>query len=93
MFRRSSKTSISDVITETSSMNHTDEVEESETIHEITRLEVKMISANIPMLSNDNLELPSGYEPEKSDTNGIEIAEVQPSSITEAEDVEKGSLR
>lgn len=93
MFRRSSKTSISDVITETSSMNHTDEVEESETTHEITRLEVKMISANIPMLSNDNLELPSGYEPEKSDTNGIEIAEVQPSSITEAEDVEKGSLR
>ncbi|XP_032896184.1 pyridoxal-dependent decarboxylase domain-containing protein 1 isoform X1 [Amblyraja radiata] len=93
MFRRSSKTSISDVISETSSVNHTDEVEESEATHEITRLEVKMISANIPMLSNDNLELPSGCEPEKSDTNGIDIAEVQPSSITEAEDVEKGSLR
>lgn len=91
MFRRSSKTS--DVISETSSVNHTDEVEESETTHEITRLEVKMISANIPMLSNDNLELPSGCEPEMSDTNGIDIAEVQPSSITEADDVEKGSLR
>ncbi|XP_078274454.1 pyridoxal-dependent decarboxylase domain-containing protein 1 isoform X2 [Rhinoraja longicauda] len=96
MFRRSSRTSVSDVISETSSVNHTNEVEESETTLEITRLDfendVHKTSEPSAQL-NDNLELPSGCEPEKSDTNGIDIPEVQPSSITEAEELEKGSLR
>ncbi|XP_059835338.1 pyridoxal-dependent decarboxylase domain-containing protein 1 isoform X2 [Hypanus sabinus] len=98
MFRRSSKTSASDMISETSSVSHTEEVEESKVKDEETRLDFendvhKASECSPPM--NDNLELPSDCDPEKTDTNGINIPVVHPSSVpTEAdEDVEKESLR
>ncbi|XP_051877113.1 pyridoxal-dependent decarboxylase domain-containing protein 1 isoform X2 [Pristis pectinata] len=93
MFRRSSKTPASDVISETSSVSHTEEVEESQAIHVTTRLDIENVHKPSAQL-NDDLELPSDCDTDKPDTNGVNIQEVHPSSVpAEAEDLEKESLR
>ncbi|XP_067912334.1 pyridoxal-dependent decarboxylase domain-containing protein 1 isoform X5 [Heterodontus francisci] len=94
LFRRSSASAM---VSETS-MDHIEEIQESQTITETTRLEceneVHKSSESSAQLNGD-LELPAPTQPEgKSDANGSNIPEVHQTSVpAEAEDLEKEDLR
>ncbi|XP_048407620.1 pyridoxal-dependent decarboxylase domain-containing protein 1 isoform X4 [Stegostoma tigrinum] len=97
LFRRSSRTSASDTVSETS-MGHTEEMEESQSITEMTRLEDKNEIHQSPESSvqlNGDLEFPGHPQSEgKSDgtSNDIKVVQ-QPSEPAEAEGLEKEDLR
>ncbi|XP_078415261.1 pyridoxal-dependent decarboxylase domain-containing protein 1 isoform X2 [Cetorhinus maximus] len=97
LFRRSSRASVSDMVSETS-VGHTEEMEGSQTITGTTRLEGENEihkSSESSVQLNGDLELPGPIQPEgKSDENSSNVQEVhQTSESAEAEDLEKEDLR
>ncbi|XP_069761908.1 pyridoxal-dependent decarboxylase domain-containing protein 1 isoform X2 [Narcine bancroftii] len=91
MFRRSSKIAASDVISETSSVSHTEEVDASQNRLDFENEMHKTTEATVQ--GTDALELPSDCEPKNCDTKGIDMQEVQPSSEqAKTEELEKGSI-
>ncbi|XP_043568055.1 pyridoxal-dependent decarboxylase domain-containing protein 1 isoform X2 [Chiloscyllium plagiosum] len=97
LFRRSSRTSASDTVSETS-MGHTEEMEESQTITETTRLEGENEVHKSPTSSvqlNGDLEFPRPPQPEgkAGGTNNDTKVAHQTSEPAEAEDLEKEDLR
>ncbi|XP_078097011.1 pyridoxal-dependent decarboxylase domain-containing protein 1 isoform X2 [Mustelus asterias] len=97
LFRKSSRASASDTVSETS-VGHTEGTEESQTIAETTSLEgeneIHKSTESSAQLNGD-LELPAPVQPEgKSDEHSFNIPEVhQTSEPAEAEDPEKEDLR
>ncbi|XP_048465293.1 pyridoxal-dependent decarboxylase domain-containing protein 1 isoform X1 [Rhincodon typus] len=93
LFRRSSRTSASDTVSETS-MGHTEEMEESRSITETTRLESKIEIHQSPESSvqlNGDLEFP-GHPQSDGTSNDVKVVH-QPSEPAEAEGLEKEDLR
>uniref|UniRef100_UPI00398E8AE2 pyridoxal-dependent decarboxylase domain-containing protein 1 isoform X2 n=1 Tax=Pristiophorus japonicus TaxID=55135 RepID=UPI00398E8AE2 len=98
LFRKSSRTSASDMVSEISSVGHTEEMETSQTITETTRLEfendVHKSSESSTQLNGDLELLGPKLPEEKPDTNGVTVQEVhQTPAPAEAEDLEKENLR
>ncbi|XP_041061964.1 pyridoxal-dependent decarboxylase domain-containing protein 1 isoform X4 [Carcharodon carcharias] len=97
LFRRSSRASVSDMVSETS-VGHTEEMEGSQTITGTTRLEGENEihkSSESSVQLNGDLEHPGPIQPEgKSDENRSNVQEVhQTSESAEAQDLEKEDLR